>query len=237
MDETLDHIGRYRRFKMNRSLLAAAIAAASIFIAGCEEQEPTPEEKAAYINSEAEKQVRAQVSADETELKTALVQMQSVDPSIKDIYYGLDDKGNRVLHVVHQNDKPSASTSTAAPSSSTPGQTVAATSDVSDMVWPMVGGMAAGALAVSMMKSGSFSSFASNNPPASSRVYREEERRKERNVATSGYVNTMMGGARSSVTRNPNFGSSMRSSVIGSRSSGIFSSSSSARAGGYSAGS
>lgn len=226
---------------MNRSLLAAAIAAASIFIAGCEEQEPTPEEKAAYINSEAEKQVRAQVSADETELKTALAQMQSVDPSIKDIYYGLDDKGNRVLHVVHQNAPSSASTTTAAttpsPSSSTPGQSVAATSDVSDMVWPMVGGMAAGALAVSMMKSGSFSSFASNNPPASSRVYREEERRKERNVATSGYVNTMMGGARSSVTRNPNFGSSMRSSVIGSRSSGIFSSSSSARAGGYSAGS
>ena len=76
---------------MNRSLLAAAIAAASIFIAGCEEQEPTPEEKAAYINSEAEKQVRAQVSADETERKTALAQMQSVDPSIsRSIHQAVD---------------------------------------------------------------------------------------------------------------------------------------------------
>lgn len=218
---------------MNRSLLAAAIAAASIFIAGCEEQEPSPEEQQAYVNSEAEKQVRAQVSADETELKAALVQMQSVDPSIQDIYYGIDDKGNRVLHVVHKNGQatpPTGASSTSAP-------TASATSDVSDMVWPMVGGMAAGALAVSMMKSGSFSSFAHSNPPASSRVYPEEERRKERNVASSGYVNTMMGGARSSVTRNPNFGSSMRSSVIGARSSGVFSSSSSARAGGYSAGS
>lgn len=220
---------------MKKTVLAAAITAASVLLAGCGPDEPTQDEVQAYVDGEAQKVVRTQVAADEAELKDALVQMQSVDPSIKDIYYAIDDKGNKVLHVVHSNTSPAASTG-AASAQPTGGQQAVADNSVSDMVWPMVGGMAAGALAASMMKSGSLSSFSHQNPPMSNRVYREEERRRERNVATSGYVNSMMGGARNSVRSSPNFSSSMRSTVISSRSSAIFSGSS-ARAGGYSAGS
>ena len=224
---------------MKKTVLAAAITAASVLLAGCGPDEPTQDEVQAYVDGEAQKVVRTQVAADEAELKDALVQMQSVDPSIKDIYYAIDDKGNKVLHVIHSNTSASASASASTGSAGaqpTGGQQAVADNSVSDMVWPMVGGMAAGALAASMMKSGSFSSFSHQNPPMSNRVYREEERRRERNVATSGYVNSMMGGARNSVRSSPNFGSSMRSTVISSRSSAIFAGSS-ARAGGYSAGS
>lgn len=222
---------------MKKTVLAAAITAASVLLVGCEPEEPSQEEVQAYVDGEAQKVVRTKMAADEAELKDALVQMQSVDPSIKDIYYAIDDKGNRVLHVVHTNSSSSdpASTGSTSPQPSG-GQQAVADSSVSDMVWPMVGGMAAGALAASMMKSGSLSSFSHQNPPMSNRVYREEERRRERNVATSGYVNSMMGGARNSVRSSPNFKSSMRSTVISSRSSAIFAGSS-ARAGGYSAGS
>lgn len=212
---------------MKKSLLALAVAGASIFLAGCEPSEPTQEEINSYVDGEAQKQVRAKISAEESELKEALRQMQAVDPTIKDIYYGVDDKGNRVLHVVHENQTAGAAGG---------GQQAVASSGVSDMVWPLVGGMAAGALAASMINSGSLSNFASHNPPASSRMYAEEERRRERNVASSGYVGSMMNSARSSVRSSPNFNSSMRSTVIGSRSSGVFSGSS-ARAGGYSSGS
>jgi hypothetical protein len=200
---------------MKLSYLAVAVAAA-ISLAGCDDS-PSPEEEQAYVDQQAQMAVRAQLATDEKELKTAVEDMKRSDPSIKDAYYGVDSNNQKELHVVHQSAE--------------------GTSGFSEMVWPMVGGMAVGAIAANMMSSGGgLKGYAASHPPRSYASYDEEERKRRRNVGSSGYTGMLMSSSRGNIYRSPNFQSSMRESVITTRSTGGFRGVTSARGGGYSFG-
>lgn len=228
---------------MKKSIIGLAIAAA--LLSGCDDS-PTPDEQQAYVEQEAGSKVRAQLAEDEKELKSALAELQKADPSVLDLYYTISSTGEKQLHIVRKED--SASSPTTAPTVAASGSTpvsqpqAQSQSNVSDMIFPLVGGLAAGALITSMINSGGgVRGYAAQHPPASSSMYQEEERRKQRNVGTAGYSTALMSRSRASVSSSPNFSSNMRQSVsssraISSRSGAIFSGSS-ARAGGYSAGS
>lgn len=180
-----------------------AALAASIALAGCSD-ERTPEEL-------AQAEARLSIAAEEQELKSALAKLQAADPAVKDVYYGTAEDGSRVLHVVRENDDDD---------------------DVSSSVWPLLGGMAAGALIANMVSAGGPNQYAHQHPPASSSHYSREDERRRRNVVTSGYAGAILNQQRTRVT-SPSYKPSPQ---ISTRSSGVFNSSSSARAGGYSAG-
>lgn len=234
---------------MKRSIIGLAIAAA--LLSGCEEP-VTSQEQQEYVEKEAASKVRAELALDEKELKMALQQLQQADPTVIDLYYSANDAGEKQLHIVRKED-PAATSSpppAAAPvavtnTTATPAEQnqhqASASSSVTDMVWPVVGGMAAGALVANMISKGGVNNYASSHPPASSSHYEEEDRRKHRNVGGASYSSALMSRSRANITSAPNFRSNLRQSVSSSRAisarSGAIFSGSSARAGGYSAGS
>jgi hypothetical protein len=200
---------------MKLSYLAVAVAAA-ISLAGCDDS-PSPEEEQAYVDQQAQAAVRTQLATDEKDLKTAVSQMKQADPTVTDAYYGVDSNGQKELHVVHQ--------------------TADSSSGFSEMVWPVVGGMAVGAIAANMLSSGGgLSGYAASHPPRSYASYDDEERKRRRNVGSSGYTSMLMNTSRGNIYRSPNFQSSMRESVISTRSAGSFRGVTSARGGSYSFG-
>lgn len=196
---------------MKISPLALAVAM-SISLAGCDDS-PSPEEEQAYVDQQAQAAVRTQLATDEKDLKTALAQMKQADPTITDAYYGMDGHGQKEVHVVHQNAQGS--------------------SGFSEMVWPVVGGMAVGALAANIMHSGSLSHYAASSPPRSYADYDDEERKRRRNVGTSGYASSLMSSSRNTVYNAPAFNTNMQKAVITTRDTGSFRGVASARGGSY----
>jgi hypothetical protein len=183
--------------------LAGALAFSSIFLSGCEQENP---EETAKDEADIDANTRAAMNQDEVELKQELAKAQAKDPSIKDMYYGVDDEGNKVLNVIREVKDPATGAMQAQQTSS------------------MMNGMVLGMLMGHMM-SNNF-----NGGGMMNRSYPMSESRNYRNQATSrysGYSRTVQ--ARSYVSSRP-------SSAYSTRSAGALSSSSSARSGGYSAG-
>jgi len=86
---------------------------------------------------------------EEEELAAELKKAQEVDPTIKDIQYTTTASGERALQVVQQNG-----------------------SQATSMVWPLLGGMAAGALMANMMNSGGgYGGYSRGHSPYSSNSY------------------------------------------------------------------
>ncbi|MFK4132457.1 hypothetical protein ACI2KR_09280 [Pseudomonas luteola] len=192
---------------------ALVVVTAAASLTACYEPVPSPEEEQDYVNDQASLATRSQLATDEKELKKALADIQKTDPSVKDVYYGVDAQGHREIHVVRENAE--------------------SQSGVSDMVWPLLGGMAAGAFIGNMMNSGGVSKFAAHQPPASYSQYDEQERRKRRNGASSAYTTVLMNTSRRNIVSSPSYRTSMRASVISARSTGSFKGASSARGGSY----
>lgn len=183
--------------------LAGALAFSTIFLAGCDQENP---EETAKDEADIDANTRAAMNQDEAELKEELAKAQSKDPSIKDMYYGVDDEGNKVLHVIREVKDPATGAMQAQQTSS------------------MMNGMVLGMLMGHMM-SNNF-----NGGGMMNRSYPMSESRSYRNQATSRYSSYSRSvQARSYVSARP-------SSAYSTRSAGAFSSSSSARSGGYSAG-
>lgn len=169
-------------------------------------EQENPEETA-KDEADIDANTRAAMNQDEVELKEELAKAQAKDPSIKDMYYSTDDEGNKVVHVIREVKDPAT------------GQAQA-----HDTTAPMLQGMVLGMLMSNMMNN----NFAGGG--YSSRSYPMSESRNYRNQATSrysGYTRSIQ--ARSYVSARPG-------SAYSTRSAGAFSSSSSARSGGYSAG-
>lgn len=189
--------------KLKYIALAGALAFSSIFLTGCEQENP---EDTAKDEADIDANTRAAMNQDEVELKEELAKAQAKDPSIKDMYYGVDDDGNKVLHVIREVKDPATGAMQAQQTSS------------------MMNGMVLGMLMGHMM-SNNF-----NGGGMMNRSYPMSESRNYRNMATSRYSSYSRGvQARSYVSARPG-------SAYSTRSSGAFSSSSSARSGGYSAG-
>lgn len=190
---------------MDKTKLALALAVSTVILTGCEPEQPSPEEASAYVEDEAQKQVRQTMQSDEDDRKRTLASLQAKDPAVKDVYYTYNEKGEKEIHIVKET----------------------ANGQNSDSVWPLVGGMATGyLLAQAMNGMGGMNNYSKRYTPSGSSSYDEEERRRRRNAASSSNVTMMMANARTSVRASPSFRSSMTSSVISSRSTGVMSGSS-----------
>ncbi|MFY3552211.1 hypothetical protein [Achromobacter insolitus] len=189
---------------------------------------PNPFDEA---ESNAKTLTRSQLANDEVELKAELARLQATDPTVKDLYYGTDAEGNRVVHVVQQRESDSTAT----------------TSSFS------AGNMMLGMLIGHMLSSGSVSNYANSHPPVSKVAGQSpEDQRRSRNLATGAHATAAMQRNRSYATQNPAGASAMARAAQGrpsassspsspsasTHSSSAFRSSApSARAGGYSGGS
>lgn len=195
--------------KLKNTLGLAMAAIIATGLVGCE-AEPNPADTAAD-EADIDSQARQKLNAEETELKEELKKAQAKDPTIKDMYYSVDDAGNKQLNIVRETKDPKTGESTAH-------------SDV----MPLITGMALGMMMGNMMNAGG--GYNSGYGPRHSSSYSMSDERRRKNMATSSYVSSV----RSSTARS--YVSSRPSSAYSSRSSGALSSSSSARSSGYSGG-
>lgn len=187
---------------MNKTAALIVSALAATTLTGCEQQDepPSQAEEQAYVEEQASSAVRAQLAEDQKDLDATIKELRLKDPSVKDAYFTYDDKGEKVLHVVREE----------------------ANGKNTDSVWPLLGGVAAGALGGYAMAQlinsrGGYDNYQRQYPSQLSRQYSEDERRKERNSASAAYANTAMMNSRSSVTSNPSYRSNMNSAVSNTR--------------------
>jgi hypothetical protein len=160
---------------MKRSVLF--LTTASVLLTACDNSTHTPPKPVAEISTSmesvapaVESQEVSQLRAENDDLRNELAKLQAVDPTVKDVYYGLDENGERVLHVVKEE---------------TNG---ASASSMSSTIWPLLGGMAAGAVIAKMVSSGGVSNYASHYPPARTQsFYSRDDERSERNRAYDSY--------------------------------------------------
>jgi hypothetical protein len=157
---------------MKRSVLILTTASAVSLLSACDNSTHTPPKPVAEISTSMESvappiqsQEVTQLRAENDDLRNELAQLQATDPSVKDMYYGVDENNDRVVHVVREEAS---------------GQT--------SMVWPLLGGMAAGALVTKMISNGGVSNYASHYPPAHYQsYYSREDERAERNRTYENY--------------------------------------------------
>lgn len=191
---------------MDKTKLTLLALAASAALTGCEPAQPSADEERAYVEDEAQKQVRQTLASDEDDRKKTLAELQAQDPTVKDVYFSYNEKGEKQVHIVKET----------------------ADGQNSDTMWPLLGGMAAGYLLAKAMTSspGGMSGYAQQHRPLSSSTYAEDERRRRMNSVSSANSTMMMNSARNSVRSSPNFQSKMSSTVMSSRSTGVMSGSS-----------
>jgi len=190
-------------------------AAAALVLVGCEHQDepPTPEEEAKYLEDQAASATRQQMAADQEDLKQTVAELRKKDPSVKDAYFTYNEKGEKELNIVREEANGSSSSS----------------------VWPLLAGAATGYAVASMMNNrGGYSGYAASNPPRSYQSYADEDdRRRRTNAGTAAYTSTMMNNNRSAIRSSPSFRSSATKAVISSRTSGVFAGSTGARGGAH----
>jgi hypothetical protein len=184
---------------MKNSHIAVAIALSSLLV-GCDEGPPSPEEEKAYVEEQAAAQVRQTLASDQQDLKDTIAELQKKDPSVKDAYYSINEKGEKELHVVRET----------------------ADGQRSDSAWPLLGGMATGyLLARAMSAGGGVSNYSQSYPPASSNRCDKNDQRRCQNSGGSAYTTMLMNNARNSVRSSPSFKTDMTSKVLTTRSTGI----------------
>lgn len=171
-----------------KAIVLAAMAA--VTLTGCDANDaPSQEEEQAYVDEQAGSATRQQLADDEKDLAETLKELQSKDPSIKEVYYSYNEKGEKVLHVVREE----------------------ANGKSSESVWPMLAGVGAGALggyllAKAMNQSGGMQQYSQTHRPYSTQQFNDdEERRKNRNYAGSSYNSALLNQNRSAVRAAPNF--------------------------------
>lgn len=186
-----------------RDLTAAAVIATSMLsLTGCE-QEVSGKDMDAYVEDTAKSETMAQVAKEDIDLKDNLTKLQEKDPSVKDAYYSVDDKGQKQLHVVREDaEKPDS---------------------VQNSVWPIVGAMAGGAILGNMLASGGANNYVRQNPPAASGYYAREDEKKNRNTYSGGYVGSVMNTNRNNIySATPPGSSALRAATLSTRSTGIW---------------
>ncbi|ANA49229.1 hypothetical protein PMW_104 [Pseudomonas phage phiPMW] len=188
---------------MKLAKLALAVTLGSVLV-GCEEPQPTQ----ADLDSHA----REVLNKDDAELKQALKEAQAKDPTIKDMYYTVDENGEKQMVIVRETVDPKT------------GQ-----SSFSDSVLPMLGGMAAGALIASMFNSSG--GYNRGYAPAPRSYYSQSDYRRKKNASVSAYAGSVRSRAATTIKSSPTW-----KATSASRSSGAFAGSGSARSSGYSSG-
>lgn len=199
---------------MNKTLIALLIS--SVVLAGCGKSDSEiAAEKAAYaanLEQIAQQNAKQQQEADELELAGVIAELKKGDPLIKDAYYGYNEKGDRVLHVVRDNPvQPQAPQQQYAQQGAN-GQPVIinnqpaqqAASGVSESVWPLLAGAGAGMLLAQAMNSGGgYNSYQQSHRPYSNNYYNDNDYRRERSTTVNNYRTTVVQQTRSQVRSNP----------------------------------
>ena len=87
---------------LTKGMLVVGIPAILVCVVGCDDQSDIDHQKAQdeFIKQETLKETMQQRNQENSELNSMLIQMRQRDPSIVDLYYGLDDKGQKELHVI-----------------------------------------------------------------------------------------------------------------------------------------
>lgn len=199
---------------MNKTLIALLIS--SVVLAGCGKSDSEiAAEKAAYaaqLEQIAQQNAKQQQEADELELAGVIAELKKGDPLIKDAYYGYNEKGDRVLHVVRDNPVQPQAPQQYAQQGANGQQPVIinnqpaqqAASGVSESVWPLLAGAGAGMLLAQAMNSGGgYNSYQQNHRPYSNNYYSDNDYRRERSTVVNNYRTTVVQQTRSQVRSNP----------------------------------
>jgi Ni/Co efflux regulator RcnB len=159
-------------------------------------QQKQEDEQAAALAAE-------QAAADEKELNGVVAELKKGDPLIRDAYYGYNEKGDRVLHVIRDNPPAPAPTVQAAPMGGYAGgngqpviinNTPApqAHSGFTETVLPMLAGAGAGMmLANAINGGGGFDRYRDSHPGYNSRNWdNDNDYRRERTTVVNQYHTT-----------------------------------------------
>lgn len=205
---------------MKKSLIAILVA--STILAGCGESDS---EKAARIAQEqaiaeqvAQEEAAKQQAAEEEELRKIVAELKKGDPLVKDAYFGFNEKGERTLHVVRDN-PPQA---TAASTPAAPGQPIvinqapAASSGISESVWPLAAGLGAGMLLANAMNSnGGYNNYSHNHRPYSSNNYDNYDNyNRSRTTVINNYHTTTIKNVRKEVTKTPTYQARLKATPV-----------------------
>lgn len=192
--------------KANKLSLAVAMGM-SLFLTGCNEAAET------FTPEQVNSATRTQLNQDDAELKKALAEAQAKDPTIKDMYYSVNDKGEKELNIVREVKDPKTGESNAM-----------------SQVWPLLGGMAAGMLISNMMQGGG---MRGGYAPSYSYTRSYDDERRRKNAAMSSYSGYVRNNTVRSFTSKSYSSKSYSSST---RSAGAFNGASSSRSSSYSSG-
>lgn len=193
----------------NLAMKALAVAIGSIVLMGCDQQSPNFTEFDDKDLTTIDSNVRVALNQEQEELKKALADLQAKDPSVKDVFYTVNEAGEKVLTVVRE----------------------AADGTMESSVFPFVAGMLLGNMIGNMNAAGGYSSYHARHKPYNYR-YPSSDYRKRKNAAIASYTTY----TRTTVTRAYKSTPSYQSR-LSARSSAVFSSSGSSRSTGYSSGS
>lgn len=185
---------------------ALAIAIASAALVGCE-QPAVPEFDQKDLST-IDSNVRVALNQEQEELKKALADLQAKDPSVKDVYYTVNEAGEKMLNVVREK----------------------ADGTMESALFPFVAGMLLGNMIGNMNSMGGYSAYHRTHKPYSY-SYPRSDYRKRKNAAMASYTSY----TRTTVTRTYKSTPSYQSR-LSTRSSAVFSSSGSSRSAGYSSG-
>lgn len=199
---------------MNKTLIALLIS--SVVLAGCgksdEEIRQEQAAQAAALEQIAQQNAKAQQEADELELAGVVAELKKGDPLIKDAYYGYNEKGDRVLHVVRENPPEPVQAQAPQYQQGANGQPVIinnqpaqqASSGVSESVWPLLAGAGAGMLlANAMNSSGGYNNYQQSHRPYSNNYYSDNDYRRERTKVVNNYHTTVIKQTREVVRKDP----------------------------------
>lgn len=158
------------------------------------------QEQAKLEEAEAEKLAAEQAAADDKELAGVITELKKGDPLVRDAYYGFNEKGDRVLHVVRDNPPQPVQPQQPQYQQGPNGQPViinnqpaqAASSGVSETIWPLVAGAGAGMLLANAMNSGGgFDRYRDSHPGYSNRYYNDDnDYRRQRTTVVNQYHTT-----------------------------------------------
>lgn len=195
----------HQRKPMKTTTQLSTLVALSILLVGCDDS-PTQEEEENYIQQVALQDLGVQDQADKQDLQKTLEEMHAKDPRVKDVYYGIDEQGNKELHVVRYEDENS--------------------SQVSESVWPMNNFLSGYLMAQFFNNNGGYNSYASMHQPARRFNYDDSEERNRRNATTSAYYGSLVTRSRARTVSNPSYRNNLKTAVeavrVQSRASGIF---------------
>lgn len=88
---------------LTKGMLVVGIPAILVGVVGCDDDQAAIDQQKAqdeFIKQETLKETMQQRNQENSELHSMLMQMRERDPTIVDLYYSLDDKGQKQLHVI-----------------------------------------------------------------------------------------------------------------------------------------